>query len=449
MHTKSILIAIILIMVGFFYLHEMNPQRADFILDETRSINMPITGLVLLGFLAGVAAMVINSLAVDLKRVLKDFRHNRDLKRLDESEDFHRRGVEELLKGRSDRSVRALQKAFADTPEDIDVVLHLADAYAADGNLKEALTVLKSSIKSRGPKLELLFAVHRHSASLNDIQGAEKALNDILKIDDKNMTALKLLRDLYVGNANWLSAFGCEELILSLKPKGKELAEEKTIMAGLLYELSLLDYNENKLHDAIEKLDESLKSDSTFVPAYVMKSVVQTVDGKIHEAKKTLMKAVDRVGDSACYSFLEDLMVSEGMTQEMLNVYAKGVSKHPGDVDLKLLYARFQLTMDLNDSAMELLEDIFENEDRGFYVKALLAEAYSRKDLKDKALNLMKMSFDFEKDLSPIYTCSSCSSTSNEWQSRCENCGTWNSSRMNRKTLHTTAKEKKQEKIIH
>lgn len=447
MHTKIILVAIIFLMGGFFYLHEINPQSADLILDKAVKFNLPVAAIVAIGFVFGVLLMVLNSLSVDLKRSFNDFKIRREQKKQNISEDKHRRGVEELLKDNSDKAVLFLEKAHFDSPDDVDIVLHLASAYVKDGNFKEALKVLRSSLKINGNKLEILFAIHDCAVELNDTQSAEKALDDILRVDEKNKVAMTKLRDMAVENENWQRALGCQEMMLNLKLKGKELAEEKTTMAGILHELALEGYGENNIEDALVYLTRALKVDSAFIPAYVLRSILQTVDGKIFESKKTLLKSVDKFGDPACYVFLEDLLMSEGTPDEMLEVYSKGIEKSPGDVELRILSARFFLRLEMVDEAMEALEKIYYSEDQGFYVKALLAEAYSRRDLKEKALNLLKQSLDFEKELSPHFICSNCQHNSNEWTARCVDCGRWNSSHMNRESIYGNSSNKTKKNI--
>ncbi len=452
MHTKIILVAIIVLMGGFFYLHELNPQSAEFILDDTLKFDLPVTALVGLGFLSGIVLMVFNALFVDLKRVFHDFRIRMEQKKHNVSEDKHRRGVEELLKGRAGKAVLFLEKSHSDFPDDIDITLHLAEAYSQDGNYKDALKLIRNSVKSNGGKLELFFALHKCAMEINDKQSAEKALDDVLRLDSKNKTALTTLRDMAAEDENWQRALGCQELVVALKLSAKESAEEKSTMAGIFYELAVDEYNENNITEAMEYLSRALKVDSTFVPAYVLMSILQTVGGSVFDSKKTLLKSIDKIGDPACFVFLEDLLMSEGVPDEMLEVYSKFIESSPGDIDIKILSARFYLRLEMVDEAMELLENIYHNEgrggDQGFYIKALLAESYSRRDMKEKAMSLLKQSLDFEKELSPHYICSNCRRNDNQWRPRCEDCGRWNSSHLNRHSVYgKPAQNKNLEKI--
>lgn len=443
MHTKIILVAIIFLMGGFFYLHEMNPQRVDFVLDEALKFNLPVTAFVALGFFFGVVLMVFNALSVDIKRVFHDFRIKMEQKKHDVSEDKHRRGVEELLKGNASKAVLFLEKSLLDYPDDIDIATHLAKAYSADGNYKAALKLLRSSVKDSGGKLELFFEIYKTAKELNDIQSAEKALDDVLRVDSKNKVALTELRNMAVSLQNWGRALGCQELIVALKMNAKESALEKSTLAGILYELASIEYEGDRVPEALDYLGRALKVDSTFVPAYVLKSVLQTVSGNVFNSKKTLLKGVDKTGDPALYGFLEDLHISENTVDQMLDIYSKGIAKNPGDIELKLLSAKFFLRLDMVDEANKLLEELYyskgsgdSNEgESGFYIKTLLAESYSRKGMKDKALNFLKQSLGVDSDLSPHYVCSNCKIANNEWAPRCKSCGRWNTSHMNRDSI--------------
>jgi lipopolysaccharide biosynthesis regulator YciM len=430
MYSRIILFFVVIISLAFFYLHIVNPVEVNFVITEDWTFALPVTALVFLGFFAGVTLAVFNSLFVDAKRAIKDIRARREKKLIDQSEANYRKGTRELLKGNPQRARQFLEKALQVNPQDIDILLCLAEANMEEKRPQEAMKVLEAGLLNNPGNMEVLSAVANNSLSIGDTFKAAKIFQEMLDIDHANLFALKGLRDLRIEQGEWEEASQLQKMLVSRGRNGEDLTREKELLTGLLYEGAVKCMNEGDLDGALEKTKEALKNDSAFIPAHLLLGEVHLSKGNSADAIGVWEKAYDRYADVVFFLKLEDTYLKESDPQNILDRYEKAIAARPEDINLRLLQSRLYLRLEMVDNAIEELERIGNEGEGGFYHRILLGEAYSRREQDSKAATLFKSALGLDKELPSPFRCSRCNHGVLQWHARCPSCKSWNTLRM-------------------
>jgi lipopolysaccharide biosynthesis regulator YciM len=426
MYSKIILLVLLIIVGAFFYLHTINPGEATFVITKEWTFVQPVTVFILVGFFAGVAVAAFNTLYADAVRAIKDLRARREKRFLELAESNYRDGSEELLRGNPRKARQLLKKALGANPRDIDILLRLAESNMDQDMGEDAMKVLEGGLLKNPGNMELLYAVGRYYLATGERTKAEKTFIEILDKYPTNPFALRGLRDIRIEEGDWEEASELQRTLLGRRDDGGDVAGEKELLTGLLYETARKLMEEGDPDAALVTAKEALKNDNAFIPAHLLLGEVHYSTGNSHDAVKVWEKAYDKYRDAAIFLRLEDMYLEESDPQKILDRYSKAISTSPGDRNLRLLLSRLYLRLEMVDNAIEELERIGSEGEEGFYHRVLLGEAYSRREPGSKAATLFKRALGLDKELPPPFRCSSCNETVLEWSERCRGCKSWN-----------------------
>jgi lipopolysaccharide biosynthesis regulator YciM len=431
MYSKIILFVLFVFMGAFFYLHTVNPDVATFIIAGDLKFVQPITVFVFVGFFAGVAFAVFNSLYSDAVRAIKDLKAKHEKRQMELSESNYRDGAEELLRGNPGKARQLLKRALGANPSNIDIALRLAESSMEAGAAEDAVRVLNAALSKNPGNMELLYAVATNALITGDTHKAEKTLKEILNRYPSNSFALKGLRDIRIGEGAWERASELQKKLVSRGGDAADAAGEEELLTGLLYESASKLMADGDPEGASGAAREALKNDDSFIPAHLLLGEVHYATGDTRGAAKVWEKAYNRYNDARLFLRLEDMYIEESDPQNILDRYSKAINSRPGDTNLRLLLSRLYLRLEMVDNAIEELERLASEGEEGFYHRVLLAEAYSRREPGSKAATLFKGALGLDKELPPPFRCTKCAKCVLEWQGRCPSCRNWNTLVMN------------------
>ncbi|MBI5561165.1 MAG: tetratricopeptide repeat protein [Deltaproteobacteria bacterium] len=429
MYSRVILFISIVIVVGFFYLHTLNPGTVKFVVTSDQTYVLPVTVLIFGGFIAGVTLMVINLLFADARRALKDMRLRRERKLSEKAEEGFREGVNIFLKGNTKKAIELLEASLDGNPRSRDIRLKLADAYMETGLHSKAAEVLGNHILHNPDDMEVLFDLAICSEKIGDKAGFEKSLREVLRLDKTNPRAIRLLRDMKMREGDWEEAIRCEKTLISSE-RGENAAtreREKKILTGLLYEAALRYIKDDKIDTAEDRAKEALKTgEGNFVPAYILMGELFLKRYNTSGARKLWERAYERTKDVVFLLRLEDIYLGVSNPEGILTLYKDAINRDPGNVNLRLLLSRLYLRLEMVDNAMRELERIEDEASENFFRKLLLAEAYLRRRQSEKAALLFQDAVMPDKDLTPPFRCGVCGYMPGDWHYRCPCCSEWN-----------------------
>lgn len=430
MYRKILLLITLAIVSGFFYLDQINDTTARIVLDETHFYELPIVVLLFIAFASGMIISLINSFIIDAKRFVRDMNAKRHAKVLKSSREHHVAGTDYLMRDNLKKSVSSLTKATEADPENLDIVIKLAEAYCESGNMEDTFKLLEGAIIKNPSNLELKFSIVEYMLSVDDVVKAKKVLNEILELDSSNATALVGLRNMAADDGQWKDAYRFGELLINSNAyttelDSKGLKAEKEILAGYLYESAKEFFEDNELSRAKELVKKSLKRSTDFVPSLLLLGGVYESEGRSEKAVELYKASYNKLRFTVFLLKLEELFISNDSPDEALQIYSRALADDEKNVSLRLLNSRLMLKLAMSDDALNLLEDTTTECDSAFY-HSLLAEAYSEKGDKDNAITHLRLALGSDKDLTPPFECSVCGNEVEGYKSKCGSCENWN-----------------------
>lgn len=431
MYRKILLLITLVIVSGFFYLDQINSDTtAKIVLDQNHFYELPIVVLLFIAFAIGMIISLVNSFIIDAKRFVKEMTVKRQVKALQSSKENYKSGTDHLMRDNLKKSVSTLTKAMEADPDNLDIVLKLAEAYSESGNMEDTFKLLEGAIIKNPSNLELKFSLVDYMLSVDDVVKANKVLNEILELDNSNATALIGLRNMATDDSQWKDAYRFGKMLLNsvtftseLDSKG--LKGEKEILAGYLFENAKEFFEYNEFEKAKELLKKSLKRSENFVPSILMLGAVYEKDGRSEKAIELFKSSYNKLRFTIFLIKLEELYISTDRPDEALQIYSHALADDERNVSLRLLSARLMLKLAMTDDALNLLEDTTTDCDSAYY-HSLLGEAYSKKGDKDNALEHLRLALNNDSELTPPFECTVCGNVSEGYKSKCSNCENWN-----------------------
>jgi lipopolysaccharide biosynthesis regulator YciM len=433
MYTKILLVVIIIILSVFFYLHVLNPATVTFVVTAEHTYTVPVTLLLFAAFFAGAFLAVLNSLLVDAKRAILEFKSRREKRAQVEAEANYKKGVEALLKGHVAEGRALIEKAVGVRPADTGMLVSLAESYMREDKPRDALRTLEQGLAENPDSIGILLAIARYATEAGDYFRAEKALQEVLRLEPKNLFGLKGLRDIKTRDGLWVDATAIQKTIVDCEHDKEAQKREKRLLTGILYESASYYAEAGKPAPAFAMLKEALKNDEAFMPAHILLGTVLLKQGNAENAIKVWEKASARYkGAEPIMLKLEDIYIRESAPEKILEKYRKEIISNPNNINLRLLLARLYLRLEMVDNAIEELERLYQEGEEGSYLLVLLGEAYLRRKQSGKAAHLFQKALGIDKEFLPPFSCSLCGHTQRAWLPKCPVCREWNTQVMSR-----------------
>lgn len=427
MYTKILLVIIIIILSAFFYLHTNNPGEVKYVVSSSHVYVLPATMLLFAGFFAGVIIAVLNSLLVDARRAWRDIQSRKEKKLLAQADENYRKGTDLLVKGDTAGARELIEKALKAKPNETGLVISLSETYMRENKPQDAVKVLEAGFMSNSSSIGILSSLARCAADSGDVLRATKALEEVVRLDPRNLYALRKLRDFRIKESLWADSADLQKKIVENEKDEATRKREKRLLTGLLFEAASRSFADGKLSEALLRLKEVLRNDDTFMPAHLLLGDVLARQGNTANAVKVWDKARQKFPKAeALILRLEDLYINESAPERILEKYKKEIHANPGDYNLRLLLARLYLRLEMVDNAIEELEAMQNEGVEGYYHHVLLGEAYLRRKQSVKAAHLFQRALGLDREFSPAFVCSGCGGNSYAWDARCPSCGEWN-----------------------
>lgn len=427
MYTKILLIIIVCILGGFFYLHTQNPEMVTYVVTPDYSVTFPVTLFVFGGFFLGAFLAVINSFVVDARRYFRERQGKRERKAAEAADHNYHRGVEMLVKGDTSGARDVLQKSLAAKPSDPGLVISLSETYAREHRPSEALKVLEKGYLNNPSSIGILMAIARSAADSGDPARAAKAYEEVVGLDPKNAFAIKKLRDYKMETGNWERAAALQKTVIECERDEGEKDRGRQLLNGLLYEAAAASFADSNYEEALGHTRDVIKNDENFLPAHILTGEILYAQGNSSAATKVLEKALHSFPNAEPVILkLEEMLLRESAPDKILERYQREIIAHPTDTNLRLLLSRLYLRLEMVDNAIEELERLQTEGVDAFYSQVLLGEAYLRRKQDAKAADLFQKALGLDREFAPPFVCSGCGHNAAAWGPRCTSCKQWN-----------------------
>ncbi|MCX7965849.1 MAG: tetratricopeptide repeat protein [Syntrophorhabdaceae bacterium] len=424
MKYKIFVIILFVFILLYIYLDNLNPQNVKLYVGYGKFYETSVSSFIVIAFIFGILVSAIAGLMVDLKNLIGNWRKGRHEKKLQEFKELFDKARSYALRGDKEKAVDSLNKIIRKYPEMESPYIYLANLYISTKEFENALNILNQAEMNIGKKEKILLKKAGVNKSLNNLKDAEDNLLEIIKINEANISALTLLRDIYIEKREWENAYDVQKRI---KKFVKDEQEQRRFI-GLKYELIFDSYNKrNEVSEekVIKELKEIIAEDKRFVPAYLFLADIYKKIGKLNEAGRVYGRGYTKTGHIIFLLKMEDLYIERGDPGVILKIYRRIMDISPKNRLIIFLYARLCLRLEMIDETIDMLNSLIADGVDFQGLHRAMAEAYIHRGEMKKAVDEFRRAFPIEKVYIP-FACDICNSKKEEWEDFCANCFSWN-----------------------
>jgi lipopolysaccharide biosynthesis regulator YciM len=427
MTFMSFLLLIILFLAFFIYFSGINHQDITiFYLPDhsfTHSVAIVVVGCILFGLVLGYVAHLYGTVS----HLVKHWRRDREEKKAREVAAIYREGVGRLLSGDIKKAHSLLQKALDRDPSRVEAHIAMANVQVQEGDPQEGVASLLKAKSVEPRSLEVLFKLASTYEEMKLDEEAAKTFQDILNADGSNRKAMRSLRDLHMRHDRWKEALDLQKKIIKASSGTPRQQEEKQKVLFLRYEVARQALAAGQTDQAKAEFKEIIKESPTFVPARVSLGDAYWSQGSHEDAARVWQEGYRSLGKSIFLSRLEDLYMEAEDPATLLSFYRSAVMEKDSDLILRLFFGKLCLRLEMVDEALEQLHAIENAGVESPELHFLLAEAHRRRNRLDESIKEYQKALGENIRLRLGYVCDHCGEPTEEWESRCPECGTWGS----------------------
>jgi len=381
-----------------------------------------LTLALLLGFLSFAVWLAGSGISQIARRWLVDLR--RQSERV--AEEFYLKGLDAALGSRPLEAINHFQHALDAQPDYLPALLKLGDALRAAGRPEEAVTWHRLALSEHPDDVPSLYALAEDYLALGDHEEAKKDLSDIIRIQPRRaLKAMRILRDLYVLEANWQKALEIQERIGEARVLEEERAADAPFTPGLLYQIGADLLNQEKTKEAIAQLEKVKKKYPTFQATYQKLAEAYLLDGQEAPAIETYLEGYRKNASPMCLLSMEQFYLDKGNPEGAIEQYQILIASTDRKVLPKFLLARFFYRLEVLDKAEALMREIEGSIRESGLLQYYLGRLRERRGDTAKACAHYR---DVIRILNPFelsYQCSTCAEASPEWKDYCPRCLRW------------------------
>jgi tetratricopeptide (TPR) repeat protein len=178
---------------------------------------------------------------------------------------------------------------------------------------------------------------------------------------------------------------------------------------------------------AVSIFEELTREKSVATPARVSLGDALMQKGEVEKAAEIFRNGYLSEKRSVFLARLEDCYMRAEDPSALLSFYHKQILENSDDLLLRLYFGRFCLRIEMVDEAIEQLHTVESSGVDFPQLHLLLAEANRRRKQTDEAMKEYRLALKVDNHLNLGFVCEKCATESNEWRSRCETCGAFDS----------------------
>ena len=424
------LLLTVFIVIGAVFLYgnfqELNQGSVTIRLSPSTSFELTPAALVLFSMTMGALIVTLLVGVRETRHRILNWRSTRLRRREEKVEALHRVGTHAFLSKRTAEAISLFQKALALDPNHPDSLLWLGNIYRMEENYPEAIRLHRKarSIAERNP--EVLLALARDLEGAKRFEEALQSLDDVLKIDQANLTALMRKRDLYIRLEKWAEALEIQQRLMKADLSQQDQRAEAGLLVGLTYETGRQLLERGHPEKARPYFRGAIKRDKGFLPAYIGLGEILIREGKVKNAAEILEKVYRKTGNIILLHRLEELYLEMGEPGEILRVYHEAEVRDPHNPVIKFYLGKLYYRLEMVDEAYDLLCTLEGPQDQMADYHKIMANLYLRKQHTAHAVDELKKALGFKKRVVVPYVCKSCHLETAEWSGRCARCLAWN-----------------------
>lgn len=423
--SKFYILLFLIILLGIGYLASINKETITVALTPKDIYETPKIVLILFSGFAGALIVFVLFMIRDTRRFIKNISFQKRQKLEEKARELYSKGLDLLLAKRYDDAKETFEATLREYPDYIDAYLKLTDIALMRGDLQKAYSYVEKARNLAPKRIDVLFATVNIMERAGRFNDALKQVDNILEIDETNLTALYRKRQILENLSQWEDLIDLQrEIIKNLKDE-KLRDIEKEYLAGYKYEYGRWCLERKEYERAKKSFKTALRIKRDFIPAYIGYAEALISEELIDDTVNFLTESFETTGSAILLARLEDLLISQGEPGRLLRIYRTAVSRRQDNTLLTFLLGKLYYRLEMIDDAIDTFRTI-ESQGVSFpELHRLLGNIYlKRKQIEKAAIEFRKATE--RKTMRLNYCCSTCGFTSETWSGRCPGCKLWN-----------------------
>lgn len=398
-----------------------------------KTYETPIIALVLLSGAIGVLASFVFVIVRDTKKYVDNWQYQKKQKKEAKIQELYSKALNNLYGHHNlDESKALLQEVLSVDAEHINSLLQLGDIALTEDNFQKAREYYYRAREINPKGFESLFALVRLMEKAGRWPDALRYIEEILDIDDRNLSALYKKREILEKLNKWDEIIFVQKAIFKNERAEKDKNRERQNLVGYKYEYGRYSLENGELEKAKKAFRTVLRLEKDFIPAILGLAEVLLREGEAEEAINLLEKSYEQIPTMIILSRLEDLLINVGEPARLIRIYKNSLSKNPQDPVVRFFLGKLYYRLEMIDDAFDILTSI----DTGGAVypelHQLMGNLYMKRNETEKAVHEFKKALDIHKSLFiTTYRCENCGNKSSEWSGRCAHCKQWSTLQFN------------------
>lgn len=423
----GILLAIAaIVVVSSLALQNEQLLKQPFQLGAERSLPVYAAFIValLLGALPGMTMMLVRRLRRELEE-RRERRRNREVQSIDKS---LRRAFDHRADEVWSKAATELETVLTERPEDFVVLLVHGEALRNQGRFQEALDVHRRASVLYPRSVAVLYQMVEDYEALGEEQVAREIRNRILRdFAGQGLRVVRRRRDSCLVERDWEEALRWHERVESLRETGAADAQESEIRRGLTYQKAVTQMEKDRPGEAAQILRKLLDDEPRFIPAGIMLGEAELLQEHPEAALDEWKRGFSSTGSPVFLQRIEDHFIENAEPARAIETLRGLIAKTDNDLFLRFFLGRLYYRLEMHDDALGVLQAIRDRMDASPTFHYLLARIQQRQGNVDGAVKAYVTCLQRLGVPQTSYVCRSCSAQHDEWQDRCEICGSWNS----------------------
>jgi tetratricopeptide (TPR) repeat protein len=428
---KFALLLFVLLLLALGYFAVLNEETITFTIAPKTAYEMPKIALILLSFAVGMAVMLLYFFIRDTKRFIESRQYQRRQKRDMHIQELYSRALNAILADNEEEAKSALESILQEEPSHMDALLRLGDIAAEDEDYQAALNYYKRARDIQPHNVEVLFSLDRIMEKTGRTSEAKMYLDEILRLDTDNLSALYRKRSLLERGEKWDDLIAIQRTIIKCEHNEKNRQREQKNLIGYKYEQGRHSLENAAMEKAEKTFKTVLRLDRGFVPAYLGLAEVLLRQGESEDAIALLQKGFEQTSSTIILARLEDLLINLGEPGRLIALYRNSTYREPQDQTLRFLMGKVFYRLEMLDDAFDTLSTVDTSSTPYPELHQLLGNIYLRRRQFEKAAEEFRKVIDIRKPFRLPYCCFSCGHASQDWSGRCPNCREWDTFQFN------------------
>jgi lipopolysaccharide biosynthesis regulator YciM len=387
--------------------------------------------LILFSISVGVFIAFIFFAIRDTRKFIDNWQYQKKQKQEIKVQGLYSKALNALLAKNEEAARDALEDILKEEPDHIDALLRLGDIAALDDDFQKANSHYQRARELAPKRLETLFALESLTEKAGRWSDALRYLDEILDIDDANLSAMYRKRELLERQGRWDDIVSLQKSILKYEHSEKDKKREQQNLIGYEYEYGRHSLENNQLEKAKKAFKNVLRTEKDFVPATLGIAEVLLQEGEGEEAINVLEKAYEATGSKIVLARLEDLLISTGEPSRLIRIYRSGISRSPNDPVTKFFLGKLFYRLEMIDDAFDMLSGIDTGGASYPELHLLMGNLNLRKRQLERAVQEFKKAADVRTAFRVPYCCNHCGYRADDWSGRCPDCKNWSTYQFN------------------